>query len=89
MAWRRVYQHVSVSGTFKIREKKIFLFSNCLIVAVAGIDDAASVAIFGIIASIMFGTGSMAYQIAQAPVCVIGGLAFGKTYIISLGNGKW
>lgn len=27
----------------------------------------------------MFGTGSMAYQIAQAPVCVIGGLAFGKT----------
>lgn len=48
------------------------------IVAVAGIDDAASVAIFGIIASIMFSTGSMAYQIAQAPVCVIGGLAFGK-----------
>ncbi|XP_037024313.1 sodium/hydrogen exchanger 9B1-like isoform X3 [Bradysia coprophila] len=47
------------------------------IVAVAGIDDAASVAIFGIIASIMFSTGSMAYQIAQAPVCVIGGLAFG------------
>jgi len=47
------------------------------IVAVAGIDDAASVAIFGIIASIMFGTGTMAYQIAQAPVCVIGGLAFG------------
>lgn len=44
----------------------------------AGIDDAASVAIFGIIASIMFGTGSTAYQIAQAPVCVIGGLAFGK-----------
>ncbi|KAJ6649754.1 Sodium/hydrogen exchanger 9B2 [Pseudolycoriella hygida] len=47
------------------------------IVAVAGIDDAASVAIFGIIASILFGTGSTAYQISQAPVCVIGGLAFG------------
>lgn len=46
-------------------------------VAVAGIDDATSVAVFGIIASILFGTGSLSYQISQAPVCIIGGMAFG------------
>lgn len=43
----------------------------------AGIDDAASVATFGIIASILFGTGDLTYQISQAPVCILGGLAFG------------
>lgn len=48
-----------------------------LIVAISGIDDAASVAIFGILSSIIFGTGGVAYQISQAPVCVIGGLLFG------------
>lgn len=51
-----------------------------LIVAVAGIDDAASVATFGIIASILFGTGSVAYQVSQAPVCILGGLAFGAVW---------
>lgn len=48
-----------------------------LIVAIAGIDDAASVAVFGILSSILFGTGSVYYQISQAPVCIIGGLGFG------------
>lgn len=48
-----------------------------LIVAISGIDDAASVAIFGILASIIFGTGGLTYQISQAPVCIIGGLLFG------------
>lgn len=43
----------------------------------AGIDDATSVAVFGIIASMCFGTGSLSYQISQAPVCILGGLAFG------------
>lgn len=51
-----------------------------LIIAVAGIDDAASVAIFGIISSVMFGSGSLAYQISQAPVCVLGGLAYGVVW---------
>lgn len=46
-------------------------------VSIAGIDDAASVAIFGILASLIFGTGGAAYQISQAPVCVLGGLLFG------------
>lgn len=48
-----------------------------LIVAIAGIDDAASVAIFGILSSLIFGTGGLYYQISQAPVCIIGGLGFG------------
>ena len=47
-----------------------------LIIAVAGIDDAASVALMGIITSIIFNSDNTAYQIAQAPVCIIGGLAF-------------
>ncbi len=49
-------------------------------VAVAGIDDATSVAAFGILASIIFSTGSLSYQISQAPVCIIGGVAFGVVW---------
>ncbi|XP_054745114.1 sodium/hydrogen exchanger 9B1 isoform X1 [Anastrepha obliqua] len=48
-----------------------------LIIAVSGIDDALSVALFGIIGSIMFSDRGLGYQISQAPVCIIGGLAFG------------
>ncbi|XP_026461632.1 sodium/hydrogen exchanger 9B2 [Ctenocephalides felis] len=48
-----------------------------LIIAVAGIDDAASVAVFGIISSIMFSSDSLAFQIAQGPVSIIGGIGFG------------
>lgn len=51
-----------------------------LIVAIAGIDDAASVAVFGILSSLLFGTGGLSYQISQAPVCIIGGLAFGVVW---------
>jgi hypothetical protein len=36
-----------------------------LIVAVAGICDAISVALFGIISSLMFATGGLAFQISQ------------------------
>lgn len=36
-----------------------------LIIAVAGIDDAASVAIFGILSSLMFGVGGLTFQISQ------------------------
>lgn len=70
---------VVVPCLFRLRTKGYGVAKGIptLIIAVAGIDDAASVAIFGIIASIMFGTGSMAYQISQAPVCIFGGLAFG------------
>lgn len=52
--------------------------------AISGIDDAASVAIFGILASILFGTGGLTYQISQAPVCVVGGLLFGVIWGVLL-----
>lgn len=55
-----------------------------MIVAISGIDDAASVAIFGILASIIFASGSVAYQVSQAPVCVCGGLLFGVVWGILL-----
>lgn len=55
-----------------------------LIVAISGIDDAASVAIFGIFASIIFSTGGLTYQISQVPVCIIGGLLFGLAWGILL-----
>ncbi|GLV42490.1 Na[+]/H[+] hydrogen antiporter 1 [Carabus blaptoides fortunei] len=48
-----------------------------LIIAVSGIDDAASVAIYGIIESIMFSHDSLTYQIIQGPLSIIGGIGFG------------
>ncbi|XP_067620835.1 sodium/hydrogen exchanger 9B1 isoform X2 [Eurosta solidaginis] len=48
-----------------------------LIIAVSGIDDALSVALFGIISSIIFTNSGVAYQISQAPICIIGGIGFG------------
>lgn len=73
---------VVVPCLFRLRTKGYGVAKGIptLIVAIAGIDDAASVAIFGIIASILFGTGSTAYQISQAPVCVLGGLLFGVVW---------
>lgn len=70
---------VVVPCLFRLRTKGYGVAKGIptLIIAVAGIDDAASVAVFGIISSIMFGTGTISYQISQAPVCIFGGLAFG------------
>lgn len=48
-----------------------------LIIAVSGIDDATSVAIFGIVKSIMFSNSGIAQLILQGPVSIFGGLAFG------------
>lgn len=48
-----------------------------LIIAIAGIDDAASVAIFGIIKSVMFSQDALWYQILQGPIAIIGGMGFG------------
>lgn len=69
---------VVVPCLFRLRTKGYGVAKGIptLIIAVAGIDDAASVAAFGILASIMFGHTSLAFQIAQAPVCIFGGLAF-------------
>lgn len=48
-----------------------------LIIAVSGIDDALSVAIFGIVKSFISSTGSLSSQIIQGPVSIIGGIGFG------------
>lgn len=48
-----------------------------LIIAIAGIDDAASVAVFGIVRSIMFSDDALWYQILQGPISVFGGIGFG------------
>lgn len=70
---------VVVPCLFRLRTKGYGVVKGIptLIIAVAGIDDAVSVAGFGIISSIMFSTQSLGLQIAQAPVCIIGGLGFG------------
>lgn len=70
---------VVVPCLFRLRTKGYGVAKGIptLIIAVAGIDDAASVAVFGIISSIMFSQSSLAYQIAQAPVCILGGLGYG------------
>lgn len=73
---------VVVPCLFRLRTKGYGVAKGIptLIVAVAGIDDAASVAIFGIISSIMFNPGEIGMTIAQAPVCILGGLGFGVVW---------
>ncbi|KAJ6637937.1 Sodium/hydrogen exchanger 9B2 [Pseudolycoriella hygida] len=73
---------VVVPCLFRLRTKGYGVVKGIptCIVAVAGIGDATSVAAFGIISSILFGTGSLTYQISQAPVCILGGLAFGVVW---------
>ena len=58
---------VVVPCLFRLRTKGYGVVKGIptLIVAVAGIDDAASVAIFGIISSLMFSTGGLTFQISQ------------------------
>lgn len=48
-----------------------------LIIAISGIDDAASVAVFGIVKSVMFSQDALWYQILQGPIAIIGGMGFG------------
>lgn len=58
---------VVVPCLFRLRTKGYGVAKGIptLIISIAGIDDAASVAIFGIISSLMFSTGSLAFQISQ------------------------
>ncbi|XP_063838819.1 sodium/hydrogen exchanger 9B2-like isoform X5 [Ostrinia nubilalis] len=48
-----------------------------LVLAVSGIDDAASVAIFGIVSSLMFSTSSLTMNIIQGPLSIIVGIVVG------------
>lgn len=70
---------VVVPCLFRLRSKGYGVAKGIptLIIAVAGIDDAASVAIYGIIQSIMFSNDSLTSQIIQGPVSIMGGIGFG------------
>ncbi|CAG9784496.1 unnamed protein product [Diatraea saccharalis] len=48
-----------------------------LVLAVSGIDDAASVAVFGIVSSIMFSTSSLTMNLIQGPLSIVVGIAVG------------
>lgn len=70
---------VVVPCLFRLRAKGYGVAKGIptLIIAVSGIDDAASVAIHGIVKSIMFSHDQLWYQILQGPIAIIGGLGFG------------
>ncbi|XP_024885513.1 sodium/hydrogen exchanger 9B2 isoform X1 [Temnothorax curvispinosus] len=70
---------VVVPCLFRLRSKGYGVAKGIptLIIAVAGIDDAASVAVFGIVKSVMFSHDALWYQILQGPIAIIGGLGFG------------
>lgn len=70
---------VVVPCLFRLRAKGYGVAKGIptLIIAISGIDDAASVAIFGIVKSIMFSHDALWYQILQGPIAIIGGLGFG------------
>ncbi|RZC36988.1 mitochondrial sodium/hydrogen exchanger 9B2, partial [Asbolus verrucosus] len=70
---------VVVPCLFRLRSKGYGVAKGIptLIIAVSGIDDAVSVAIFGIIKSIMFSNDSLIFQILQGPISVLGGIGFG------------
>lgn len=73
---------VVVPCLFRLRNKGYGVAKGIptLIIAVSGVDDAVSVAMFGIIFSIMFSSDSLYYQIAQGPISIIGGLGFGAIW---------
>ncbi|XP_049887743.1 sodium/hydrogen exchanger 9B2-like isoform X2 [Pectinophora gossypiella] len=70
---------VIVPCLFRLREKGYGVSKGIptLVLAVSGVDDAASVAVFGIVSSFMFGSSSLTMNIVQGPLSVFGGIAFG------------
>lgn len=70
---------VVVPCLFRLRSKGYGVAKGIptLIIAIAGIDDATSVAIYGIIQSIMFSNDSLTSQIMQGPLSIVGGIGFG------------
>ncbi|XP_063236339.1 sodium/hydrogen exchanger 9B2-like [Bacillus rossius redtenbacheri] len=70
---------VVVPSLFRLRKKGYGVSKGIptLVIAVSSIDDALSVAAFGIISSIMFSSGSLTFQIIQGPITLIGGIGCG------------
>ncbi|XP_060802236.1 sodium/hydrogen exchanger 9B2 isoform X2 [Amyelois transitella] len=70
---------VIVPCLFRLREKGYGVSKGIptLVLAVSGIDDAASVAVFGIVSGVMFSTSSMTMNIVKGPLSILGGIMFG------------
>ncbi|XP_031763854.2 sodium/hydrogen exchanger 9B2-like isoform X1 [Galleria mellonella] len=70
---------VIVPCLFRLRSKGYGVSKGIptLVLAVSGIDDAASVAVFGIVSGVMFSNSSLTMNIIQGPLSVIGGIFFG------------
>ncbi|CAG9771291.1 unnamed protein product [Ceutorhynchus assimilis] len=77
---------VVVPCLFRLRTKGYGVTKGIptLIIAVASIDDATSIAVFGIIKSIMFIHSSMTSLILQGPVSIFGGFGFGILFGVLL-----
>ncbi|XP_019757205.1 sodium/hydrogen exchanger 9B2 isoform X1 [Dendroctonus ponderosae] len=73
---------VVVPCLFRLRTKGYGVAKGIptLIIAVASIDDATSIAVFGIIKSIMFVHSSVTSLILQGPVSIFGGFGFGVLF---------
>lgn len=73
---------VIVPCLFRLRKKGYGVSKGIptLVLAVSGVDDAASVAVFGIVSSIMFSSSSLTMNIIQGPMSVLGGIAFGIVF---------
>ncbi|XP_060518367.1 sodium/hydrogen exchanger 9B2-like isoform X2 [Cylas formicarius] len=92
MAWRytillgtiiaAVAPAVVVPCLFRLRSKGYGVTKGIptLIIAVAGIDDALSVAGFGIIKSVTFSNSSLTSLVLQGPVSILGGFCFGIAF---------
>ncbi|XP_050307433.1 sodium/hydrogen exchanger 9B2-like isoform X2 [Anthonomus grandis grandis] len=70
---------VVVPCLFRLRTKGYGVAKGIptLIIAVASIDDATSIAVFGIVKSIMFVHSSLTSLVLQGPVSIFGGFGFG------------
>ncbi|XP_053615436.1 sodium/hydrogen exchanger 9B2-like isoform X2 [Plodia interpunctella] len=70
---------VIVPCLFRLREKGYGVSKGIptLVLAVSGIDDAASVAVFGIVSGVMFSASSMTLNIVKGPLSILGGIVFG------------
>lgn len=73
---------VVVPCLFRLRSKGYGIAKGIptLIIAVSGIDDAASVAVFGIIHGLMFSSDSLVFNIIQGPLSIVVGLGFGALW---------
>ncbi|XP_011299039.1 sodium/hydrogen exchanger 9B1 isoform X1 [Fopius arisanus] len=73
---------VIVPCLFRLRSKGYGVAKGIptLIIGISGIDDAVSVAGFGILKSILFSDDTLWYQILQGPLAIVGGLGFGALW---------